>query len=171
MRIEKARREQLPEILDIYERARGFMAENGNPSQWGGGYPARELLKRDLERGELYLCLEGEKIAAVFMFFVGEEPSYREIFEGGWKNERPYGTLHRIASSGIVKGAAGFCIRWCQEQCRERGVDMRGDTHRDNLPMQRALEKNGFERCGIIYVEDKSSRIAYQYRTGEQDRS
>ena len=32
--------------------------------------------------------------------------------------------------------------------------------------MQRVFEKNGFEKCGIIYVEDGSPRIAYQ-RKGE----
>lgn len=28
--------------------------------------------------------------------------------------------------------------------------------------MQQVFEKNGFERCGIIYVEDGSPRIGYQ---------
>ncbi len=167
MRIEQAVREQLPEIMEIYSKARSFMAENGNPSQWGGGYPSRELLEGDLERGQLYVCLEKEQLAAVFVFFVGEEPNYREIRDGQWKNDRIYGTLHRIASSGIRRGAATFCVRWCQEQCCLRGADMRGDTHEDNLPMQRVLEKNGFQRCGTIFVEDGSPRIAYQYCTGE----
>lgn len=167
MRIEQAREEQLPEIMEIYSRARGFMAENGNPGQWGGGYPSLELVKQDMSRGQLYVCLEQEQIAAVFMFFVGEEPTYREIRDGQWKRDRDYGALHRIASSGIVRGAASFCIRWCQEQCRRQGADMRGDTHEANLPMQRVLEKNGFERCGTIFAEDGSPRIAYEYCTQE----
>ena len=28
--------------------------------------------------------------------------------------------------------------------------------------MQHLIEKNGFQRCGIIYVEDGSPRIAYE---------
>jgi hypothetical protein len=28
--------------------------------------------------------------------------------------------------------------------------------------MQRVFEKNGFQRCGIIHVEDGTPRIAYQ---------
>ena len=36
------------------------------------------------------------------------------------------------------------------------------DTHKDNLIMQKFLSKNGFDRCGIIYVEDGTERIAYQ---------
>ncbi len=29
--------------------------------------------------------------------------------------------------------------------------------------MQRALEKQGFERCGIIYVPDGTPRIAFEW--------
>ena len=28
--------------------------------------------------------------------------------------------------------------------------------------MQNVIEKNGFNRCGIIYVKDGSERIAYE---------
>ena len=34
--------------------------------------------------------------------------------------------------------------------------------HADNKIMQHLLEKNGFARCGIIHVEDGTSRVAYQ---------
>lgn len=40
--------------------------------------------------------------------------------------------------------------------------NLRGDTHERNLPMRRAFERNGFERCGTIWVEDGTPRIAYQ---------
>ena len=43
-----------------------------------------------------------------------------------------------------------------------RYPNLRGDTHERNLPMRRAFERNGFERCGTIWVEDGSPRIAYQ---------
>ena len=36
------------------------------------------------------------------------------------------------------------------------------DTHADNAVMQRLLEGAGFVRCGIIYTDDGSPRIAYQ---------
>lgn len=32
--------------------------------------------------------------------------------------------------------------------------------------MQHKIEKNGFTRCGIIYITDGSPRIAYQKVTG-----
>ena len=41
-------------------------------------------------------------------------------------------------------------------------TNVKGDTHEDNYVMQKVFEKNGFRRCGIIYVEDGTPRIAYQ---------
>ena len=43
---------------------------------------------------------------------------------------------------------------------------IRIDTHEGNLPMQRALEKSGFARCGTIFLkggaEDGDPRIAFE---------
>ena len=38
---------------------------------------------------------------------------------------------------------------------------LRIDTHADNRVMQRAVEKVGFTRRGIIYIADGTPRIAY----------
>ena len=107
---------------------------------------------------ELYVCVEKGKIAGVFMFTERPDKTYREIFQGEWLNEKPYGTMHRMASSGIQKGVSSFCLDWCFKQCG----NVKGDTHEDNYVMQKVFEKNGFRRCGIIYVEDGTPRIAYQ---------
>lgn len=39
---------------------------------------------------------------------------------------------------------------------------MRIDTHADNHIMQHVIEKAGFQRCGIIFTDDGTPRIAYQ---------
>lgn len=36
------------------------------------------------------------------------------------------------------------------------------DTHEENISMQKLLKKNNFKYCGIIYLEDKSKRIAFE---------
>lgn len=48
--IRKARSEDLETILKIYEDARAFMAENGNPDQWKDGYPPKKLVEEDLRK-------------------------------------------------------------------------------------------------------------------------
>lgn len=36
------------------------------------------------------------------------------------------------------------------------------DTHENNKPMQRLLEKLGYEYCGIIYLENGDKRVAFE---------
>ena len=158
MKIELATLEKVPQILDIYAAARAYMRENGNMEQWSGNYPAREDVCSDIEAGHLYLCTEGDEIYGVFCFFEGEEPTYRNIYDGAWLNDKPYGVIHRVAVSKHQRGVAGFCFSYCYGLCENLKID----THRDNFPMQRALEKNGFVRCGIIYLSGGAERIAYQ---------
>ena len=45
MEIIPAQLQHLPAILDIYDHARTFMAQAGNPTQWGDGYPQKALLE------------------------------------------------------------------------------------------------------------------------------
>ena len=73
-------------------------------------------------------------------------------------NEKPYGVIHRIASSGKVGGVFSACLEWCS-----RYVDnIRIDTHRDNRVMQELSLRHGFRCCGIIYLANGDERIAFQ---------
>ena len=161
--IRRSRPEQLDEIMEIYAGARTFMAEHGNPTQWGITHPTREMVEGDIEKGLGYVCMAGDRIAAVFHYRLGEDATYRVIEDGNWLNDRPYGVVHRIASAGIAKGAASYCLEWALEQ----SGNLRIDTHRNNAVMQSLLKKLGFTYCGIIHVEDGSERLAYQ-KDGKQ---
>lgn len=158
MQIVHAEMKHLGEVLAIYAAARRYMKENGNPDQWGDGYPPEALVREDILSKNLYLCMDGEDICAVFYYREGEDETYRRIFDGAWQNDRPYGVVHRIAVLRRGRGVAGFCLGECYERCRNLKID----THADNLPMQKTLEHYGFARCGIIYLPDGSARIAYQ---------
>ena len=155
--IEKAVLWQLPQIMTVYDRARAFMANTGNPLQWGQNYPPEEMIRQDILDGKCYVNLKENTIKAVFYFAVEEDPTYGRI-DGAWLNDQPYGVIHRIAVAENGRGVAGECFRFAQERC----ANLRIDTHEDNLPMQRCLAKHGFTRCGIIYLEDGDPRIAYQ---------
>ena len=45
MNIRKARKEDIPAMMDIFAYARNFMRNTGNPDQWGDNYPSDELLE------------------------------------------------------------------------------------------------------------------------------
>ena len=158
MEIRRAESKDLSEITEIYAAARDYMKAHGNPEQWGDNYPEEDLTCGDIQRGNLYLCVEQEQILGVFCYFEGEDPTYQTIYDGKWLNEEPYGVIHRIAVSAHQKGVASFCFAYGVSRCRNLKID----THRDNRPMQRSLEKNGFVRCGIIHLENGEERWAYQ---------
>lgn len=155
--IEKATLSQLSQIMAIYERARAFMAQTGNPDQWGMAYPPEEMIRQDIHDGKSYVNLKDGNIAAVFYFAVEADPTYGYI-EGAWLNDQPYGVIHRIAVGENGKGVAAECFAFAASRCG----NLRIDTHEKNIPMQRCLAKNGFLRCGMIYLEDGDPRIAYQ---------
>lgn len=148
----------LTDILNIYEHARTFMAENGNPAQWADGYPQKELLLRDIGRKQLYLCRDARGIYGVFAFVIGEDPTYACIENGAWLSDAPYGTIHRIAANGREKGVFAEAVSYCEK----RIPHLRIDTHHDNRIMQHLISNHGFQKCGTIYVADGSPRIAYE---------
>lgn len=161
--IRLARTGELSQILAVYEDARRFMALNGNPDQWGrSGYPGEELLKKDVSLGRLFVIERSGRIAAAFVLLAGEEPTYRVIREGAWPNEKPYLTVHRLGSVSSEHGLAKECLDFAVSVCREKGLDLRADTHEKNRPMRRILEEYGFKYCGLINVSDGTERMAYQ---------
>ncbi len=167
LKVRKATKSDLSRMLAIYAYAREQMKKNGNPSQWIT-HPRRELLVEDIENGNGYVITSGEDICGVFAFIPGEDPTYRVIENGQWVNDDDYGVIHRIASDGTRKGiletAVGFAAL--------KVPNIRIDTHEDNIIMQNALSKLGFEKCGTIYVSDDvsdhSPRVAYQKVCGDE---
>lgn len=157
--IRKATPADLPAVLEVYGSARTFMAANGNPTQWGSTYPAPELLEEDIRLGRLFVDTNEDRVCGVFMFTVGDDPTYAYIEDGAWLDSSPYGVIHRVASDGTVSGTLKRCMAFCRSQCSH----LRIDTHADNYVMQRLLAAQGFTRCGTIYVEDGSPRIAYEW--------
>lgn len=155
--IQQATFSQLSQIMEIYAQARAFMAQTGNPDQWGTAYPPEEMIRQDILDGKSYVNLQDGKITAVFYFAIEEDPTYGYI-EGEWQNNAPYGVIHRIAVGRSGKGVAAECFRFAFDRCE----NLRIDTHENNIPMQRCLAKHGFTRCGIIYLENGDPRIAYQ---------
>lgn len=161
MKIEKVNASDVDEIFAIYSSARRFMRETGNPSQWADNYPSPSVICTDIKEQRLYKITEDEKIYGVFCFFIGEEPTYREIYEGECGSAAPCGVIHRVAISDLARGR-GVSYK-IFDYCSSISPYLRIDTHRDNIPMQKALEKFGFTRRGIIYLANGDERIAFDY--------
>ena len=148
MNIRKSTAQDLPQILELYKIAREFMKNNGNPNQWEDRYPEVSTVENDVKQGISHVCEENGKIVGTFVFFIGEDPTYRQ---------KPYGVIHRVASDGETRGVTKAAFSYGMEKCGY----LRIDTHEDNKPMQGALKKFGFRECGIIHLERGAERIAF----------
>ncbi len=158
MIIRKSTANDIDEIMEIYAAAREFMRVNGNGNQWGSTHPARELIEADIVSERSYVVVENDEIIGTFFFEAGEEKCYKKIYNGEWLNNEKYGVIHRIAMKYQGRGIATFVYDYCYSIIKNLKID----THKCNLPMQKSLEKNGFKYCGVILLESGDERIAYQ---------
>ena len=163
MNIRKSNEQDIERMMEIYAYARRFMAETGNPNQWGPtNWPPEQLIHSDIKNGNSYVCTnDSGEVIGTFYFTQGKdiEPTYRDITDGAWLSDAPYGVVHRIAADGSEKGIGAYCVNWAFDQCGH----MRIDTHGDNIVMQKMLKKLGFVHCGTIYVEeDNYPRLAFE---------
>jgi RimJ/RimL family protein N-acetyltransferase len=158
MEVRKADPHEIEQILAIYSGARDFMRASGNPTQWTGGYPDEKVVKDDMKLQRLYVLCEGGELYGVFALLEDGDSDYNKI-DGAWLNSLPYAAMHRVASAGKRGGVVAECVNYVLS----RFDDVRIDTHEDNLPMQRALEKYGFVKCGKVYITRAGERIAYHY--------
>lgn len=158
MEIKRTTEKDISTVVDIYNDARIYMRKNGNLHQWADGYPQEVDIRNDIKNRNSYIVTENNNIIGTFAFIQGPDPTYAEIYNGKWLNNAPYYVIHRIAVSEHKKGVASYIFKECFKIC----ANLRVDTHRDNIPMQNVLKKNGFEYCGIIYLLSGDERLAYQ---------
>lgn len=174
--VRKAVIDDLPQIMEIFDHARKFMKQTGNPTQWGDNYPPEEVVIDDIAvKGHMYVVVGGVGTSAggtgetgaesadghihgVFALIPGRDPTYDIIEDGAWLSDEEYSTIHRVAGDGRVNGVFEAALRFSLAQTPH----IRIDTHEDNAVMRHLIEKNGFQRTGMIYCRDGSPRIAYE---------
>ncbi|MCF0237839.1 MAG: GNAT family N-acetyltransferase [Sphaerochaetaceae bacterium] len=158
MVIRKATIKDIPVMIKVYQKAKDFMDSTGNPNQWPEGYPKKEVLEYHIKENSCYVILDDKNtIHGAFVFYIGLDSAY-DYIEGSWLNNKEYGVIHMVCSDGSIKGVFSSILNYVFNLC----PNIRIDTYKDNKVMQHLLEKFGFTYCGIIYLEDKSPRLAYQ---------
>lgn len=170
IQIRKSEIKDIPKIMEIIGQAVESLKKRG-VDQWQNGYPNEEAMKADIAKSISYVaCLienGEEQIVGTAAISFEPEPTYAGIYDGYWREDAPYVVIHRIATKENMKGRgiAGSLIDYARRLCRMQGVEwMRIDTHRDNLVMQKFLEKQGFVRRGSITLEDGAHRFGYDVR-------
>ncbi|MCX0359245.1 GNAT family N-acetyltransferase [Clostridium perfringens] len=164
MEFRQANISDLDQIVEIIELSKKYLKET-KVDQWQDGYPAKEDLRRDIESGNSYVLTNKGEIVATTVISLDGESTYNSIFNGEWITNEEYIVMHRVAVHDKYKGKGIFkeLIKEAESLALNKGISsIKIDTHRDNISMQRAVVKNDFKRCGIIYLGDGSERIAFE---------
>lgn len=162
----KGTAEDADQAESIYEEARKLLGRDGI-DQWQHDGPSRETFLEDTAQGNAYVLVCDGQIAAVAAVLDGPDSTYRVIEGGAWHAEEPYTVIHRVAASPAWRGAgaAGILFAAITEEKKGRPY-FRIDTHEENLRMQAFLKKQGFVRCGKIYLENGDPRIGFDRLPG-----
>ncbi|AYF54609.1 GNAT family N-acetyltransferase [Clostridium botulinum C] len=164
MEFRKAIKTDINNIMKIIKQAQDYFREQGI-DQWQNNYPNVETISNDIDNKESYVLLKNNNIVATAAVSFNKEKTYDCIYDGKWISNNEYAVIHRIAVDNNYKGL-GFSseiIKKVEEFCLSKDVySIKIDTHEKNLSMQNLLKKNKFQYCGVIYLEDKSKRIAFE---------
>ncbi|MFV0480322.1 MAG: GNAT family N-acetyltransferase [Anaerorhabdus sp.] len=168
MDVQKTKREDVKALMNIINQAKDYLKRMGI-DQWQNGYPNEETISSDIEQGVSYVVQENDIIVGAMALIFQDEKTYRSI-DGKWLSDGDYGVVHRLVIKEQLKGK-GIADKLLDEavtQARNQGIEfLRIDTHRDNLSMQRWINKNNFVFCGIIQLEDGALRNAYEKKVSE----
>jgi RimJ/RimL family protein N-acetyltransferase len=154
----------IPSIMHIIHQAQTHLKEAG-VNQWQNQYPNEDAILNDIHNQESYVVLDNERVIGTFALSFRIEPTYNQIYEGNWLSIQDYAVIHRIALDNEFKGLGvsteviNSIEKWC---VNNKIFSIKIDTHEDNKSMRKMLEKNGFVYCGIIFLVDGNSRVAYE---------
>lgn len=160
-RIRRAVAGDLPRLGEIYASARRYMRSQGNLSQWSDTYPSESSARADMERGWCHVVESEGRVVATFCLMTDPEPTYSSLDEA---LDVPYVTLHRVASDGSARGILSATVRYAVSR---HHCDVRIDTHSDNIPMRRAILREGFEPTGPITLADGSPRDSFRLKVNQ----
>lgn len=164
MEFRKSKKEDVHRIMDIIKEAKKYLREK-DIDQWQDGYPSDDTILNDINKSESYVVVENDVVIGTVAISFREEKTYEEIFEGSWLSNEDYVVIHRIAVARELKGRgiASNIIKEVEKIALKNNVySIKIDTQEENKVMQNLLEKNNFKYCGVIYLMDKSRRIAFE---------
>lgn len=164
MQLRSATISDINDITNILKQAQDYFKEAGI-KQWQDGYPNAETINNDIADKNSYVLIKDDIIVATAAISFDGEKAYNDIYEGEWVSHNDYAVMHRIAVDSTYKGSgfASLMIKYAEQLCQNKGVNsIRIDTHEKNISMHNLLFKNNFQNCGVIYLADKSRRMAFE---------
>ncbi|MCK9235930.1 MAG: GNAT family N-acetyltransferase [Acholeplasmataceae bacterium] len=124
--------------------------------QWQHREPSQTTFIKDIQQQDLFVYEINNKIVGMIAIKLGIEPTYNLIYDGKWRYEGPYITIHRLAvkRSFLGKNIASELLAFAHAEAIKKQVYvMRIDTHRDNRYAQKLFLNHGYQEVGYILLE------------------
>ena len=154
MELIRATERELDELLAFYRHVADRMEESGLQHWHWGRYPNEDIIRADVEQGNLYIMRVDGTLAAAVVLMAGQEPDYDTLL---WSCGVRPGIFHRLAVRPSMQGTGlgGLVMDDVLQILRRQGCDcVRCDTSEKNRRAIRLYEKLGFRPCGMIRWED-----------------
>ena len=169
--IRAARADEFETVRCFYHRLIDMMEGSKFHPRWEKGvYPSDAFMRSSIERGELYVGMLGEEIAAA-MVINGEGA---DGYDGApWSVSAAHGEFSVIHTLGVMpayhgRGFARELVRAAKETARGLGHKaLRLDVLNGNLPAVRLYESEGFSYISAIKLFYEDTGVAdfllYEY--------
>jgi ribosomal protein S18 acetylase RimI-like enzyme len=157
MRIERARPDELREVVDVLSETASWLRSLGI-EQWPAPFPP-EPVEASIARGETYLARVGEEVVGTITLR-WEDASF-------WGEQPPVaGYVHAIAIRRAFAGLGPELLAWADEQVAAAGRELlRLDCRTENVKLRAYYEDLGFVHRGDTTVDDfRTSLYERRYR-------
>ena len=161
--IQRAKISEISEILTIIKACSSFMINKGI-FQWNEQYPSKEAFLEDLERNELYVLKNENKLIGTIVVSTLMDKEYIPV---KWltKNENNI-YIHRLAIHPDFqsKGYAQKLMDFGENYAKQYGfTSVRLDTFSQNKRNQQFYETRGYQKLGTIFYPKQSEHPFYCY--------
>jgi len=130
--------------------------------QWQYEDPTIETFKIDILHQEFYVLVDGHDLKGMMAVRSGVEDTYLTIYDGKWRKDEPYLTIHRLAIKKdlLGKNIAKMLMDYSDLVAKQKNIHyMRIDTHEHNQYAIRLFQNHGYELCGRIKLHQKKGDI------------
>ena len=161
MNFREAKKEDIESILEVISHAKEYMKRN-NSTQWNENYPNKETIINDIENNIGYVLIVENLIRGYIVVDFSDDEIYKNI-KGKWKTFGNYASIHRCAIHKELRGQGygSELFKFAEKLALSKNIrSVRVDTAPENETMKHLFNKNGYEYCGIVFIDGE--KIAYE---------
>ncbi|WP_455067802.1 GNAT family N-acetyltransferase [Parvimonas micra] len=148
-------------IFEIYLEGSNSLKNDG-VDQWQGNYiPSFKDIDEHLGI-DLYVLEYHKSVVSTVCLVEGIDEDYENI-KGKWNTSIPYISIHKVATSNKYKkqSFAKKMMSYIENLAKRKRMDLRIDTHKDNIKMRNFILSCGYKYTGEVVLQGKLERLAY----------